>query len=189
MNILYENVTLMTEIQSLPATELALECKCCFEKVNPADQFCQKCGFPLKGSNAEQQIFTYRRGFKKVELKELDKEIKKASISLYVISGFWILWGLLSFITKPNNISVGLLISYGALAVIFLLLAFWSKNKPTAAIISGLSLVILLQLINMISDPKTLFSGIIVKLIVVGYLIKGFQSAQKAEKIKKHHNI
>jgi hypothetical protein len=41
----------------------------------------------------------------------------------------------------------------------------------------------------MIDDPVNIVKGIILKVIVIIYLVKGLQSAIEAEKIKKEHNL
>ena len=190
MNILYENVTLMTEIQSLPAAGLALECKCCFEKVNEIDQFCQACGFPLKGSEEEQKQFFYNRNYQHIEINALNKKIKSAGTTLYVLAGFFLLFGLGYFvINRTEDTASAILITNAVVAVIFLLLGLWSEKKPVASIISGMVLYVLVQLMSAIEDPLSLFKGIIIKIIIISYLIKGLLSAFEAEKIRKQHNI
>jgi hypothetical protein len=180
----------MNEAQLFPAAEAAHQCKCCFEKINEADQFCQACGYPLKGSDAEQQIFIYRRGFKKADLHEHDKKIKKAGTTLYVLAGVFLLYGLIYFfIGRTQDTSSGILITNAAVAVIFLLLGAWAGKKPVASIISGIILYAVIILIGAIEDPASPFKGIIFKIIVISYLIKGLVSTQEAEKIKKQHNI
>jgi len=176
------------DLSSVPGT--VEECKCCFEKTNLVDQFCQKCGFPLKGTNAEQQIFMYRRSFKKLELNGYDKKIKSAGTTLYVLAGIFMLYGLVYFFAdSKSNTASAMLITYGLVAIIFLLLGAWSGKKPVASIISGMVLYISLQLISAVSDPTSLFKGIIFKIIIISYLIKGLLSGLEAEKIKKQHNI
>jgi len=180
----------MTELQPLLVPETIAACKCCFEKINPADQFCQKCGFPLKGSDADQQIFIYRRGFRKVELTALGKKIKSAGTTLYVLAGIFLLYSLgYFFVNRPENSATVILITYTIVAVIFLLLGIWSQKKPVASIISGMVLYVLIQLMAAIENPVNLFSGIIFKIIIISYLIKGLASAMEAEKIRKQHNI
>jgi hypothetical protein len=75
------------------------------------------------------------------------------------------------------------------LAAIYLGLALWSKKQAVAAILSGLILFSVIQVVNMIVDPSTIVKGIIVKVAVIIYLIKGVQSAFDAQKIKKELNL
>ena len=137
----------MTDPQLLPIAESVTECKCCFEKVNPADQFCQKCGFPLKGSDSEQQTFMNNRSFKKSELDFLAKKIASAATTLYVLAGLSFLVGIgYFFINSSSDNGSAILITYTIVAaIIYLLLGVWSKTKPLASIISGMVLYILLE--------------------------------------------
>jgi len=73
--------------------------------------------------------------------------------------------------------------------VIFLGLGFWCKKQPLGAIISALILYIMVQLIAIIQNPLNIISGIIVKVIIIIYLIKGMNSALQAQKIKKELNL
>jgi hypothetical protein len=180
----------MTDSQPLPVAEEIFECKCCFEKINPVDQFCQKCGFPLKGSDSEQQEFMYRRSFKKSELDFLAKKIESAATTLYVLAGLSFLIGIVYFfINRTTDDGSALLITYTIIAVIYLLLGVWSKTKPLASIISGMVLYVLLEIMGAIDNPLNIFKGIILKVIIISYLIKGLMSALEAEKIRRQHHI
>jgi hypothetical protein len=180
----------MSELQPLPATEAISECKCCFEKINKADQFCQACGFPLQGSEEEQSKFFYNRNYQHMEMDGLKKKIKSAGTTLYVVAGFFLLSGLIYFfINRTEDSSSALLITNTVVAVIFLLLGFWAEKKPVASIISGLVLYVLVQLMSAIENPASIFSGLIAKIIIISYLIKGMVSALEAEKIKKQYNL
>lgn len=174
----------------LQPVEVVTNCKCCNASVQENDQFCQSCGFPLKGTQEEQDNFIYNRNYKHLELEGLNKKIKSAGTTLYVLSGLFIVYGLIMFaVNSGNDSSSPLLITNGILSIIFLLLGFWSKSKPVAAIISGLSLYALIQILNVIVEPTSILKGIIIKIAIIAYLIKGLQSAFEAEKIRKQLNI
>lgn len=178
----------MTESQPLPVPEIIPVCGHCAEKINEADFFCQACGFPVKGSDAEQKIFAYRQGFKNADINAdlniLQKKIKSAGTTLYVLSGVFFLYAIgLLFINKTSR-HIATPVTYTVISLIFLLLGFWALKKPVASIISGLALYILLLANAAIVNPSNLLSGAIIKVIIIGYLIKGLRSALEAEKIK-----
>jgi len=75
------------------------------------------------------------------------------------------------------------------LAVVFLALGGYTHKKPLACIISGLSLYIIVLILFFIDNPASLAYGVIVKIVIIGYMIKGIKSAIEIEKIKKEHNI
>jgi hypothetical protein len=180
----------MTE-QETPAPETtAAECKCCFVKINTTDSFCQACGFPLKGTDDEQRQFFTHRNYGHMEMDSLKGKIKSAGTTLYVLAGVFLIYGLIYFFLQRNGDNApALLITNAAVAVIFLLLGYWSEKKPLAAIISGMSLYILVQLLAAFDDPLSILKGIILKVIIISYLIKGLTSALEAEKIKKQYNL
>jgi len=180
----------MTGLQPLAAPEARLECKCCFERISEIDQFCQACGFPLKGAEEEQTKFFSNRNYQHMEVDGLKKKIRSAGITLYVVAGFFLLSGLVYFfINKAEDSASALLITNAVVAVIFLLLGAWAEKKPLASIISGLVLYVLVQLMAAIEDPVSIFKGLIAKIIIISYLIKGLVSALEAEKIKKQHHL
>jgi hypothetical protein len=180
----------MTESENPAVPETAAECKCCFVKISPADLFCQACGFPLKGTADEQSQFFYTRNYQHMEMDSLKGKIKSAGTTLYILAGVFLLYGLILFFFQGSNDNASaLLITNAVVAIIFLLLGYWSEKKPLAAIISGMTLYILVQLLAAIDDPLSILKGIIFKVIVISYLIKGLLSALEAEKIKKQYNL
>ena len=77
------------------------------------------------------------------------------------------------------------------LAMIFLALGGYTHKKPLACIISGLALYIIIQVLNIIIDPVSFASPIvlIVKIVIIGFLIKGIRSAIEIERIRKENNL
>jgi len=63
------------------------------------------------------------------------------------------------------------------LSVIMLVLAWWSKWKPLAAILIATAIFAAVQVISAIIDPKTIMQGIVVKVLVIAILIKGIKGA------------
>ena len=84
---------------------------------------------------------------------------------------------------------MGLTLPILILAILFLCLGGYSRKKPLACIICGLSLYVIVQILFLIADPLSLLRGIIFKIVIIGYLIKGIQSALELENFKKENNI
>jgi hypothetical protein len=165
-------------------------CKCCFEKTNELDQFCTSCGFPLRGTEEQQNNFIYERGYKKMQVNELAGKASRASVTFYIISGLMFLSGIVIFFMHPeNNRSSANLIIYAIISALFLCLGVWSNKKPVAAIICGLTLYVVLILLQAAADFSTLFSGLLIKIFIIAGLVKALVSALEAERIKKQHNI
>ena len=180
----------MDELQPQLITAVAPECKSCFVSVNETDQFCQACGFPLKGTAEEQGQFFYNRNYQQMEIDGLTQKVKSACNTLFVLSGFFLLFGLGYFaINSSEDTASAVLITNAIVSVIFLLLGWWAPKKPLASIISGMVLYIIIILMSAIDDPSTLVKGIIVKIVIISYLVKGLMSAMEAEKIRKQYNL
>ena len=166
------------------------ECTCCFNKIKPEDQFCPACGFPLKGSAEIQQQFFENRNYQQMEMAGLKEKIKRAGTSLYLLAGIFLLYGLVYFFIGIREESASaILITYAIIAVIFLLLGYLAEKKSLAAIISGMVLYLLVILMDFIQNPFNIARGIIFKVVIISYLIRGLVSAMEAEKIKKQYNI
>jgi hypothetical protein len=180
----------MPELLTPPVAGYPAECKCCFVPIQPTDHFCQACGFPLLGSEEEQTQFFYNRNYQHMEISSLKKKIESARNTLYVLAALFMVMGLVLFFMNPTeDTAAAILITNTVVAVIFLLLGYWSAKKPVASIISGMVLYVLVQLMTMVDDPLNIFKGIILKIIIISYLIKGLMSALEAEKIQKQYNI
>lgn len=169
-------------------------CGCCFKSVGFDDAFCDSCGYPLKGTEAEQKDFTAIRNGKEIDLDAAREKINKAGSVLYWISGATLIVGFLLFMIAyvkdgDNSEAVATLVVNIILGGIYLALASWSKTKPFAAIVSGLSLYVLVIIISAIVSPVSLASGFIVKIIFIIYFVKGIKSALEAETLKKELNL
>lgn len=178
----------MTESQALTGTTPT--CRCCLEQINESDQFCKTCGFPLQGTEEQQNNFIYERGYKKMQVNELTNKASRAAVTFYIIAGLMLLSGIVMFfMNAQNDESSANLIVYGIISVLFLLLGVWSNKKPVAAIICGLSLYVVLILLQAAVDVSTIANGLIIKIFIIAGLVKALTSALEAERIKKQHNI
>ena len=165
-------------------------CRCCAAMVSEADTYCGSCGFPLKASEGDQQQFIYDRDHKQNELYYMEKKVRNASKTLYWTALLFIVMGFLYLIVYPDTgLGTAVMIQQVILAAIYVGLGFWSKKKPVAAIITGLVIFALYQIILIMEDPTNIVRGIIVKVVIVVYLIKGLTGALSAEKMRKQYNL
>ena len=114
-----------------------------------------------------------------------DKHVKNARTALYVVAGLIVLGGLITTVLQPNEMLLDIWIEVVIVAGIFFVLAVWSNMKPYAALLTGLIIYILYQLLYLIIDPANIVRGIIVKIIIVVYLIRGISNAREAERFKE----
>jgi hypothetical protein len=165
-------------------------CACCAHQYQPEDSFCDSCGYPFQGTREQQDTYIANRTVKEIDLADLNKKVKTACNSLYWIAGIICLSSILGFFTlEDENEIVIFLVTTVILVGAFLALAVWSKTKPATALISGLSLYVIIQVLNMIGEPSSIARGIIFKVLIIGYLIKGIMAVLEVEKIKKELNI
>jgi len=75
------------------------------------------------------------------------------------------------------------LIATGILAVIYVVLGYWSQKRPLIALVLGLLVFLTIVVIDAILDPSTIYKGIIIKVLVIGYLAKGINSAMQLRNI------
>jgi hypothetical protein len=167
-----------------------LHCAACSSSIREEDFFCEHCGFPIKAAAEEREAFINNRNVKAFELSEMQRKIKNASTSIFVIGGFTALLAIVLYFTTHDD-QTGLVLSLVNLIVagIYLSLGFWCRSEPVAAIISALSLYVLLWVIAIIENPLSIASGIIIRIAIIIYLVKGLTSAFEAQKIKKAHNL
>jgi hypothetical protein len=165
-------------------------CEACYIKVHPNDQFCNNCGYPLKGSAEQQDAFKSKQVVDTVNMRDYQKKLANASNTLYFLSALFILVaGILFFKHEEDEAVLAYVLPSIILGVTFLLLATYTKKKPLACLICGFSLYIIVQALGAISDPATIASGIILKIIVVVFLINGIKSAVEVDRMRKENNL
>jgi ribosomal protein L37E len=167
-----------------------LTCRSCSTTVFNHEAFCNTCGYPLQGTEDEQQSFMVNRVGQQIDLEEHDKQVKSASTTLFVLAGLTVLSGAFELFTNDNpSNATAIGIFYCIVVALFIGLGLWSRKKPTAAIISGLCLYIVMLLLAAIADPVNIVRGVIMKIVIIGYLIKGIKSSMEADRMIKEHNL
>ena len=113
-----------------------------------------------------------------------DKHIRTARIWLFIVAGVQLIPIFMLFPIDSVNkwVQLGILAFIG---LVFVGLAFWTKKKPVAAIVTALILYVLLVLSDGLVDWTEIFKGIIMKIAIVVALIVGLRNAREAENLKK----
>lgn len=114
-----------------------------------------------------------------------DKHIRNARIMLYIVAALQ----LLPILTLPNdipddarNLAIGLQIFFAA---IFVGLAIWTKYKPFVALMTAMIFFIAIWALGAILNPASVFSGIVIKIVLIVLLIMGIRNAKEAQELKK----
>ncbi len=119
-------------------------------------------------------------------MKGYDKHIRQARNAIFVAAGILLLNVIILSFTIPQGYEylwLDILI-WGIFIAGFVILGFWTKKKPYNAIIGALILYGLFILLNAAIDIKTIFSGIIFKIAIILFLVKGIKDAKEAQEIK-----
>ncbi len=115
-----------------------------------------------------------------------DKHIRQARNAIFVTAGLILLSVIILMFNLPEvyeYLWVDLLF-YGTFIGGFVALGFWTKKKPYNAIIGALILYGAYIAINAYLDIKTLYSGIILKIIIISLLVKGLSDAKAAQEMQ-----
>ena len=121
-------------------------------------------------------------------LQTYDKRIRQARNAIFIAAGVLGFNLIILIFTVPEGYDylwIDLSI-WGVFILGFIALGFWTKKKPYYAIIGALILYGLFIALNAFLDVKTLFKGIILKVIIISLLIKGLKDARDAQEMKEH---
>jgi hypothetical protein len=120
------------------------------------------------------------------DTEQYEKSLRTARIWLYVIAGLQLLMGFYEYGTTPDQ-AIGM-IAFGIdafVAVIFFVLALWSRKSPVAAFTTALITYILIVAGFCLLDTSNIYKGIIVKVLVLVALFKANRDARKYEELKR----
>jgi hypothetical protein len=137
----------------------------------------------------ENEIADYYEGVKKLEMEGHETGIKKARNALFITAGLVLLGEVISMSMTGVEITP-LVIGIIAVEVgVFVGLAFWTKTKPYAAILTGLIRFILLWVAAAVVNDdggQSIYKGIIVKAIIIYTLVSALKPAKEWENLKKN---
>lgn len=137
----------------------------------------------IKPENNAETIFDDQE----FSMEGYDRHIRQARNTLFTAAAILLLNAVLLFSKYPFDIEMmwlDYLLWIGYIGG-FIVLAFWTKKKPYYAIIGGLILLGIFILVNAVIEPSSLFGGIIFKIAIVVFLIKGLGDAKEAQQMKE----
>lgn len=116
-----------------------------------------------------------------------DKHIRQARNAIFFTAGLILLSVVILMISLPKGYNDWWidLVFYGVFIGGFIALGFWTKKKPYTAISCALILYGAFIGINAYFDIKTLYSGIILKIIIISLLVKGLSDAKSAQEVQQ----
>ena len=171
--------------ESAPSSGFKI-CSICHNNVLDPSHFCNKCGYPVNGTQEEKDTFNSDYNVKRFALDDAMKAAKKGTTTLFVLSGLIFIGNVVFYaITKE----LAYLIAGIIVPVLFILLAFWSKTKPFTALVVAIVFYVTIILADAFADPATIYKGIIVKIIVITSLVRSIRSAREAQGLMKELEI
>lgn len=155
-------------------------CSNCTENIAIGEVFCPNCGFPENGTEKERNKFESRINAKKNLLREVEREVKRGRNTLIFLGILNGLAGLYyGFILEEIAVCVAQII----VAIIYLVLSTWVKKQPFGALLSALILYLTIVLLLAVIEPISLASGIVWKIVIIGFLVKGIKSGHETRNI------
>lgn len=149
-------------------------CEHCNSPVGKDQTFCENCGYPQNGDDSDKAKFHANRVLSNSKSKEAPHLIRKARNTLFVISGITFLFGLFFMLGQDDTASF---IASSVLAIVYLVLGFWSQKKPLIALMLALFVYLTTIVINGVLLPESIFKGIFIKILIIVFLVKGINSA------------
>jgi len=113
-----------------------------------------------------------------------DKPVRNARIVLFILAALQLV-GLLTSFSLPEAEKIASIVVYVFLTLLFVALAFWTKQKPFTAIVTALIIYTLLIVASAIVDPATILQGWIVKIVVFVLLINSVNNAREVQRWKE----
>ncbi|GGG16292.1 hypothetical protein GCM10011344_16070 [Dokdonia pacifica] len=159
-----------------------LQCSLCTAAMEENYIFCISCGYPEKGSEEEQTKFHAHRILNMRKSSDARQGITSARNILFIIAAINMLWGIFYFFQNSQDIS--LLIYFPILSVMYLVLGYWSQQKPLMALVLGLLVYLTVIVLGAIYEPESIISvsGLFLKSFVIIYLAKGINAALHIKK-------
>lgn len=144
----------------------------------------------------ENVIASYHNDMREVELAGYKTGVRKARNALYWTGALVFLGEMFAMFVRPGEFNIYVVIIALFEAAIFVTLALWTKRKPYTAIVAGLiafiGIILISAVINTYVDGgvgfvKSLFSGFIVKIVILLYLVKAINDGKALEDARKEN--
>jgi len=119
-----------------------------------------------------------------------DKHIRQARNAIFAAAIILLLNVIILAVAVPDTYEYLWLdvLIWGAFIAGFVVLGFWTKTKPYYAIIGALILYGLFIILSAVVDITSIYKGIIFKIAVIVFLIKGLKDAKAAQEMKEQLN-
>jgi hypothetical protein len=144
--------------------------------------------------NSENIIADYADEIKQIELEGYERVVKKARNALFWTAGLLLISEIFTSFRDGYELTIYVIATIIVEVGIFIALAWWTKKKPYTAIVTGIVFFAGLQLFSAIvlgmaegatGVFKLLFSGIIVKIIILVTLFRAVGDAKELQQARE----
>ncbi|WMI65997.1 hypothetical protein RBH94_02290 [Aestuariibaculum sp. YM273] len=164
-----------------------LQCPACKKEYQEQLSICNNCNFPFNGSEKEKGIHIGRFISAKGVITDSDNSIEKSQQILFFITGLNVLFLIVGIWNSSYDI-IDLILN-GIISIIFLLCAIFIKKKPLLLTSIPLLLMIGINILNYILEPRSILNGILMKVAIIGSLIYSIYLIISSEKFKKQYSV
>ena len=168
-------------------------CVHCGQPRSPEATFCKICGKALPQLSAAPRVIRQNDiadtpAGQTLQIDMLGKQTRSAANALMFVA---VIQGLVAIAVSAFAFAqfgaIGCAILW-TIAVAFFGLAFWARRSPLPATICGLALFVSLHLLDAIADPSTIANGWLMKIIIIGLLVRGIQAGLKHRQLLQQVN-
>ena len=156
------------------------KCPQCNAAVEMDAQFCHNCGYSLASLRTTAPVAPVSMA---TPDPAIEKGIRQARTTLLVVAIIQIFSGLI-FVAMQSQDTFAIAGVF-IVSAVFFALWFWAKRNPLPATITGLITFVTLHVAEAMIDPRQIYQGIIMKILVVSFLAKGVSAAINYRNMQK----
>jgi hypothetical protein len=117
-----------------------------------------------------------------IQSRDHQKYIRQARLTIFVVAGIQLFFGMISGFEFGGNTGWFVFGITAFIALIFFALGIWTRKKPFTAILIALIIYSVLLVTDLIMQPSTIIKGILIKVFVIIFLVRGLKKAREAER-------
>ena len=146
-----------------------------------SDQPDQSSNIPSATDTSQESIFSDA-----LDTSRYDKSLKRARVYLYIIAGIQCAVGIYEYATIRDKdfALVAAAIDFG-IGALFIFFAVWSYKNPVTAFLTALITFVVIHIGMAFFDPASIIRGIILKGLAVFALIKAYNDAKEAQRLRE----
>ncbi len=148
-----------------------IKCSQCGMENAMIAQFCEGCRASFAA--IQEQL----RAADEEEADLLRRQAKKASSWMFAVAVLAVIGTVAPSISAGEEALIAALIGGSVIGALFMGLGFWARRNPLAASITGLVLLSVLWIADAVMDPRFIYRGIVIKVILVVVLVRAIRAS------------